>query len=179
LPIAPALATLFDAFRRRALVTFAYRQETRTVEPWGLSSKRGHWYVVGFDRTREAVRAFRADRIEGDVEIADGQSFDVPADFRADDHIEDRGWLLSDAPAVNVRLAVDPDHLDGVVAELGADARVEEAADGKTFVDVAVSNQAAFRSFVLGFLEHAEIVDPPEVRAAMIEWLETVAAGAS
>jgi len=80
---------------------------------------------------------------------------------------------------VNVRLAVDPDHLDGVVAELGADARVEEAADGKTFVDVAVSNQAAFRSFVLGFLEHAEIVDPPDVRAAMIEWLETVAAEAS
>ncbi|MDQ1479284.1 MAG: hypothetical protein QOI44_145, partial [Actinomycetota bacterium] len=39
--------------------------------------------------------------------------------------------------------------------------------------------QAAFRSFVLGFLEHAEIVDPPEVRAAMIEWLETVAAGAA
>jgi predicted DNA-binding transcriptional regulator YafY len=179
LPIAPALATLFDAFRRRALVTFAYRQETRTVEPWGLSSKRGHWYVVGFDRTREAVRAFRADRIEGDVEIADGEAFDVPADFRADDHIEDRGWLLSDAPAVNVRLAVDPDHLDGVVAELGADARVEEAVEGKTFVDVAVSNQAAFRSFVLGFLEHAEIVDPPDVRAAMIEWLETVAAGAS
>jgi predicted DNA-binding transcriptional regulator YafY len=179
LPIAPALATLFDAFRRRALVTFTYRQETRIVEPWGLSSKRGHWYVVGFDRAREAVRAFRADRIEGDVEIGDADAFEVPGEFRADDHIEDRGWLLGDAPTINVRLAVDPDHLDGVVAELGADARVEAGADGSTFVDVAVSNQAAFRSFVLGFLEHAEIVDPPEVRAAMIEWLETVAAGAA
>jgi proteasome accessory factor B len=179
LPIAPALATLFDAFRRRALVTFTYRQETRIVEPWGLSSKRGHWYVVGFDRAREAVRAFRADRIEGDVEIGDADAFDVPGEFRADDHIEDRGWLLGDAPTINVRLAVDPDHLDGVVAELGADAQVETSADGSTFVDVAVSNQAAFRSFVLGFLEHAEIVDPPEVRAAMIEWLETVAAGAA
>ena len=179
LPIAPALATLFEAFRRRALVTFTYRQETRVVEPWGLSSKRGHWYVVGFDRAREAVRAFRADRIEGDVEIGDADAFEVPGEFRADDHIEDRGWLLGDAPTINVRLAVDPDHLDGVVAELGADAQVETTADGSTFVDVAVSNQAAFRSFVLGFLEHAEIVDPPEVRAAMIEWLETVAAGAS
>jgi proteasome accessory factor B len=179
LPIAPALATLFDAFRRRAVVTFSYRSETRTVEPWGLTSKRGHWYVVGFDRAREAVRAFRADRIEGDVEVGDSEAFDVPGDFRADDHIEDRGWLLGDAPTMNVRLAVDADHLDGVVAELGADARVETDAGGQTFVDVSVSNQAAFRSFVLGFLEHAEIVDPPDVRAAMIEWLETVAAGAS
>jgi proteasome accessory factor B len=179
LPIAPALATLFDAFRRRAVVTFAYRTETRTVEPWGLSSKRGHWYVVGFDRDRDAVRAFRADRIDGDVEVGESGAFDVPDDFRPDDHIEDRGWLLGDAPTVNVRLAVDADHLDGVLGELGADARVEKDADGRTFVDVSVSNQAAFRSFVLGFLEHAEIVDPPDVRAAMIEWLETVAAGSS
>jgi len=179
LPIAPALATLFDAFRRRAVVTFPYRTETRTVEPWGLSSKRGHWYVVGFDRDRDAVRAFRADRIDGDVEVGESGAFDVPDDFRPDDHIEDRGWLLGDAPPVNVRLAVDADHLDGVLGELGADARVEKDADGRTFVDVSVSNQAAFRSFVLGFLEHAEIVDPPAVRAAMIEWLQTVAAGAS
>ncbi|MDQ1510523.1 MAG: proteasome accessory factor [Actinomycetota bacterium] len=179
LPIAPALATLFDAFRRRAVVTFPYRTETRTVEPWGLSSKRGHWYVVGFDRDRNAVRAFRADRIDGDVEVGESGAFDVPDDFRPDDHIEDRGWLLGDAPTVNVRLAVDADHLDGVLGELGADARVEKGADGRTFVDVSVSNQAAFRSFVLGFLDHAEIVDPPAVRAAMIEWLETVAAGAS
>jgi proteasome accessory factor B len=178
LPIAPALATLFDAFRRRAVVTFPYRAETRTVEPWGLSSKRGHWYVVGFDRDRGAVRAFRADRIDGDVEVGESGAFDVPGDFRADDHIEDRGWMLGDAPTVNVRLAVDADHLDGVLGELGADARVETGPDGTTFVDVSVSNQAAFRSFVLGFLEHAEIVDPPDVRTAMIEWLETVAAGA-
>jgi proteasome accessory factor B len=178
LPIAPALATLFDAFRRRAVVSFPYRAETRTVEPWGLSSKRGHWYVVGFDRDRGAVRAFRADRIDGDVEVGESGAFDVPGDFRADDHIEDRGWMLGDAPTVNVRLAVDADHLDGVLGELGADARVETGTDGTTFVDVSVSNQAAFRSFVLGFLEHAEIVDPPEVRTAMIEWLETVAAGA-
>lgn len=177
LPIAPALATLFDAFRRRAVATFSYRNEARTVEPWGLSSKRGHWYVVGFDRKRDATRAFRADRIEGDVQVGDSDAFAVPADFRADDHIEDRGWLLGDAPTVNVRLAVDAAHLDGVVAELGADARVETGPDGNAFVDVAVSNQAAFRSFVLGFLEHAEIVEPPEARAAMIEWLETVAAG--
>ena len=179
LPIAPALATLFDAFRRRAVVTFSYRAETRTVEPWGLSSKRGHWYVVGFDRGRDAVRAFRADRIDGDVEVGDSEAFEVPGDFQPDDHIEDRGWLLGDAPTINVRLAVDADHVDGVVAELGADARVETGADGRTFVDVAVSNQAAFRSFALGFLEHAEIVEPPDVRDAMIEWLETVAAGAS
>jgi predicted DNA-binding transcriptional regulator YafY len=179
LPIAPALATLFDAFRRRAVVTFNYRAETRTFEPWGLSSKRGHWYVVGFDRDRSALRAFRADRIEGDVEVGDADAFTVPDEFRPDDHIEDRPWLMGDAPPVIVRLAVDADHLDGVLGALGPDARVETDAGGRRIVEVTVTNQAAFRTFALGFLEHAEIVDPPGVRAAMIEWLETVAAGAS
>jgi proteasome accessory factor B len=180
LPIAPSLATLFDAFRHRAVVQFSYRGEARTLEPWGLSSKRGHWYVVGFDRVREAVRAFRADRIEGDVEVGEANSFDVPTDFRADDHIEDRAWMLGDAPAVSVRVAVDAGHAQGALAALGSDARVESGAetDADTIVEVTVTNRPAFRSFVLGFLEHAEILDPPDVRAEMIDWLEAVAAGA-
>jgi len=180
LPIAPSLATLFEAFRHRAVVRFSYRGEARTLEPWGLSSKRGHWYVVGFDRVREAVRAFRADRVEGDVEVGEADSFEVPPDFRADDHIEDRAWLLGDAPAVSVRIAVDAGHAQGALAALGSDARVESGAgaDADTIVEVTVTNRPAFRSFVLGFLEHAEILDPPDVRAEMIDWLEAVAAGA-
>ena len=179
LPIVPALATLFEAFRHGAVVTFAYRGETRILEPWGLSSKLGHWYVVGFDRDRAAVRAFRADRIEGDVSVGEPGAFEVPDGFRPDAHIEDRPWLMGDAPPVTVRLVVDADHLDGVLGALGADTRVEARADGSSVVEVTVTNQAAFRSFVLGFLEHAEIVDPPDVRTAMIDWLEAVAAGGS
>ena len=45
-------------------------------------------------------------------------------------------------------------------------------------VEVAVTNPAAFRTFVLGFLEHAEVLEPPEMRADLVTWLERVAAGA-
>jgi proteasome accessory factor B len=178
LPIAPALATLFEAFRHRALVTFAYRGGARTLEPWGLASKRGHWYVVGHDRDRDAVRAFRADRIDGDVEIGPEHAFVVPADFRAEDHIEERGWLMGDAEPVTVRLAIDPDHLDGARGALGADAVVtdETTAAGDRIVELTVTNRPALRSFVLGFLEHAEVLEPADVRAEVIEWLRAAAA---
>src|SRR6185437_4625176 len=123
LPIAPALATLFEAFRHRAVVTFAYRGRTRTLEPWGLSSKRGHWYVVGFDREREALRAFRADRIEGEVEVGASNAFEAPPDdFRPDDHVEARPWLLGDEEPVTVRIAVDDSRRDALLDELGSDA---------------------------------------------------------
>jgi proteasome accessory factor B len=39
----------------------------RTVEPWGVVTVRGRWYLVGHDRDREAVRTFRISRIEDDV----------------------------------------------------------------------------------------------------------------
>lgn len=39
----------------------------RTVEPWGVITYRGRWYLVGHDRTREATRTFRLSRIDADV----------------------------------------------------------------------------------------------------------------
>ena len=42
-----------------------------------------------------------------------------------------------------------------------------------------MTNRAAFRTFVLGFLEHAEVLEPPEMRADVVTWLERVAAGAT
>ena len=180
LPIAPALASLFEAFRARAVVRFTHRDRIRTVEPWGLSSQRGHWYVVGFDRDRGAVRAFRADRIDGDVEIGEHDAFEVPAGFRPEVHVEARAWLLGDAPAVTVSIAVDPDYCDAMLAEIGPDATVEylDDADGGAVVEMAVTNLPAFRTFVLGFLDHAEVLAPPDVRAETVTWLERAAAAA-
>ena len=37
---------------------------------------------------------------------------------------------------------------------------------------LAVTNRAAFRSFVLGLLDHAEVLAPPELRADMVAWLK-------
>ncbi len=40
---------------------------TRTVEPWGVVTDRGRWYLVGHDRDRDAVRTFRLSRIGAEV----------------------------------------------------------------------------------------------------------------
>jgi predicted DNA-binding transcriptional regulator YafY len=48
----------------------------------------------------------------------------------------------------------------------------ERRPDGSVVLEVQVTNREAFRSFVLGFLDHAEILGPPELRADMVDWLE-------
>lgn len=67
----PAFPALLAAVQSGRLVRFDYRRpndpraHTRTVEPWGVVSWRGRWYVVGFDRDRQAPRCFRLSRIFG------------------------------------------------------------------------------------------------------------------
>jgi len=42
-------------------------------------------------------------------------------------------------------------------------------------VRVPASNLPAFRSWVLGLLDHAVVLDPPDVRAHVIDWISSVA----
>ncbi len=52
-------------FRHRSLPTDPYT--VRTVEPWGVVTAKGRWYLVGHDRDRDATRTFRISRIEATV----------------------------------------------------------------------------------------------------------------
>ncbi|KWX22008.1 YafY family transcriptional regulator [Mycolicibacterium wolinskyi] len=40
---------------------------TRNVEPWGIVTHRGRWYLVGHDRDRNDTRTFRLSRIDSGV----------------------------------------------------------------------------------------------------------------
>ena len=69
----PAFAPLYAAVRARRAVTFDYRKgptdpvEHRRLQPWGLVSFRGRWYVTGNDEERGERRTFRLSRIAGAV----------------------------------------------------------------------------------------------------------------
>ena len=59
--------------------------------------------------------------------------------------------------------------------ELGAERVVGRESDGTIRVSVPAGNRAAFRSWVLGLLEHAVVESPPDLRQHIIEWLGAVA----
>lgn len=70
----PAFGPLVAAVQAGRAVVFDHRRggpagevTRRTVEPWGVVSWRGRWYVVGHDRVRDAPRSFRLSRIVGAV----------------------------------------------------------------------------------------------------------------
>jgi proteasome accessory factor B len=71
-----AFEPLWSAVITRTPVRFDYARSgeeprERHLEPWGILSWHGRWYVVGHDRDRDATRMFRVSRVRGLVR-ADG-----------------------------------------------------------------------------------------------------------
>ena len=175
LPDVPALPALFDAYRHRARVTFKYRGGTRCLEPYGILFRNGHWYAVGNDCDREAIRAFRADRIESAIEAGAPRSFERPVGFDPASALRDEPWRFGDEAPVEALVLVSATQAGWVEADLGSKAVAERRDDGSVVVRMAVTNRDAFRSFVLGLLDHAEVLAPPELRADMVGWLSALA----
>lgn len=107
---AGALADLGDALTRRKRTTFSYhamstgRSDRRSVEPYGLFFIGGHWYLVGHDLDRRALRNFRVNRIR---EIAVNPKnpgtpdYEIPADFDLRTHARSRQpWELGEGDVV-------------------------------------------------------------------------------
>lgn len=67
------LGILLSAIDSRQAVQFPHRPSRaepysmRTVEPWGVVTQKGRWYLVGHDRDRDATRTFRLSRIGAEV----------------------------------------------------------------------------------------------------------------
>lgn len=172
LPTPEVLGDLFGAVRDRSVVTFGYKDATRTVEPYGLVFRRGRWYLVGNDRDRQAPRSFRVDRMDVTT-VGERGAFERP-DVDAADLLRDDPMTFADDDPVTARLAVDADLVADVRTRLGREPESIDAAGTAVFA-VPVSNRDAFRSLVLDLLDGAVVLDPPELRAEIVAWLRAEA----
>lgn len=175
LPSDPRLEPLFAAMADRCTATFGYKGDQRTVDPYRLDFQRGHWYLSAFDASRDDERLFRVDRIEGDVTLGEAGTFDPPTTEVPGLRLAP--WELGEGDAVTARVLVDADQAPWAVHQVGDDAVVEHLDDGAVVLEVQVTNHDAFRSFVLEMLEHAEVLEPRELRDELVAWVS--AAGAS
>ncbi|MGI8459278.1 MAG: helix-turn-helix transcriptional regulator [Propionibacteriaceae bacterium] len=78
-----AFEPLWNAVIDRRRVAFTYRDGSRrTLEPWGITSHHGRWYVVGRDVDRAATRMFKLSRISDvPTAVSRREAYDVPGDL--------------------------------------------------------------------------------------------------
>ena len=170
------LAGLFAALGERRAVTFPYRGAQRVVDPYRLSYNGGRWYLIGRDHDRGEERHFRLDRMDAGPEAGPAGTYQPPAQPPAP---LTPPWRMGDEEALEALVLVDADQAAWAEARAGSDAVRERRRDGSVVLALTVTNRAGLRTFVLGFLDHAEVLGPPELRADLTAWLERLAGTAA
>ncbi len=169
-----AVATLFSGVSERRVARFAYNGRGPARGPLPAVVPGRSWYLAGFDHGRDAERLFRTDRILGPVELEETPAPScAPPGHPRGRHLP---WRLGDDEEIVVELKVDASQAPWAVALAGPSSVSGTSADGTTYLKLRVTNRAALRSFVLGFLDHAEVLGPPEVRDEVVGWLRAIEA---
>lgn len=169
----PVFDDIWQATLERRVVRFTYRggSDERVLEPWGVTWRKGAWYVVGHDQSRGEPRMFKMGRITAPVVVGDAaRAYEVP-DF---DLSELAVRLEPQAPDATALLAIRHGHAPSLTRrgtrhtaprELLLDGydcwRVPVTSDGD------VGEIAAAGSDVL-------VVEPVELRQRVLRHLQAV-----
>lgn len=174
----PAFAPLTAAARERRTVSFDYRvpqrdePTTRRLQPWGVVSWRGRWYVVGHDLDREAVRCFRLSRIVGAVRTVGRPGAYPPPPPGADLISHVARWTGPIERTGQATVLVRPGRATGLRR------RAEQTVpgpDGDRLL-LRYADPEALAATLVGYGADVRVLDPPELREAVIQRLkETVA----
>jgi proteasome accessory factor BC len=153
------VARLSDGIRSRRLVELEYLKEgeetptTHLVEPYVIERELPHWYVHTWDRTREAKRSFRLDRMK-EARLLKEQ-FDPREDFEPD--------RLTDARVARV-------HFSPVIARWRLERGVARPlVDGSAVEETAVGSADWLVGEILSFRGEAVVVEPSDLRRRVAE----------
>jgi len=172
----PAFDDILEAVTSRIPVRFEYRASgalettTRTLEPWGIGSWHGHWYVVGHDRDRDAPRMFRVSRVVGDV-----QPVGVAGDYQPPADLDVRRLVSSLAPD-------RPDNRAIVRVRTGKGGSLrrrataaEQVDDDWTRIEVPYASGSSLAEELVSYGPDVVAVEPPDVRRSVVRRLTALA----
>lgn len=158
------LGSLYGAVTDASLVTFTYKGTARTVHPYGLIHRRGHWYLAAPEASApEPVKAFRVDRMSDISVEEDTDMFDRPKSFDAARSISTD--VPDTGPSRTAHVRFDTDVAQIALRQMPGSVRLGENESG-VLVEVPMSTERTLIGWVLSFDDRAVIEHPPEARSA-------------
>src|ERR687886_1099704 len=173
------LGKLEGAISKQRTIKFPYfsisrnRQSERTINPYGLLSDNGSWYVIGYDLDRKDIRTFRVSRIRGDIRFATRRErdFRIPADFDIDAYRGRPPWQIGELIG-EARIDLAGDTAWWVERAFGNAGQLE---DGVFVTEYSSLPQLA--SWILRQDGRAIPLEPDELRREVAQALRDVRAG--
>jgi len=168
---------LSDALVARKRVRFTYHgihrgEDTeRDVAPYGLLFQHGHWYLIGHDETRDAVRVFRAGRMEEprvNRSSPKTPDYEIPGDFSLEEYRLRDAWELGSEDDRTVTARVRFEFPTSLWAERnGYGALEEDLDDGSQVRTFEVRQVNPFLRWILSLRGSARILEPAGLSEAL------------
>lgn len=186
-PAGQAFEDLVAAMHAQHPVSFTYlagstgQEQQRLVEPWGLGSRFGQWYLVGYDRARGDKRFFRLSRLTSAVTVLDKESFTPPAGFNVRAELAGLAELPVQAAVVDVEHGRLLGLRKRAVASPGAEPQATAQATaqpeaGTDRLTVPFRDAETLAGELASYGPRVKVVSPPDLAAAVRRRL-TAAAG--
>ncbi len=171
----PAFEPLWSAVLDRTRVTFTYRDHTvRTLEPWGMTSFRGRWYVIGRDVDRNATRMFRLSRM---VDLP--RRVSRPGAYAVPEEVDLRSLARTMAPREPTRsalLAVRAGRAQALVRRGAPAATADPLPEGFDVHLIPFGDLYALADELMGYADDVLVLEPVELRDLVLSGLAAVAA---
>ncbi len=180
----PGFDAFWEASLDKVVVTFDYQRsgsaevQTRRLEPWGVVSYSGRWYVAGRDVDRDDERLFRLSRVQGKVRrVSRTGAFSVPPGTNLREltnrlgpppRSEKAALLARTGTCLGLRRSA-------TLVDEGVDG--PDGTSGWDRLEVSYSSTSSLADEVLSLGPSVYVESPAEVREAVMERLTATVGG--
>ena len=179
------LAKIETAISRRKTIEFSYysmqRDEVsdRKVDPYHLVFRNGQFYLIGHSHERGDVRVFRLSRIRGKVSYATKAEHDFapPEDFDRRDYASRADWQMGEIQGtaqvfLRERIAWLVERDFASYGKLRKATKKDGVTGRGSIYETEYASGRQLISWVLGWRENAELLEPPDLGSEASERLQ-------
>jgi len=158
------LVSIFTAVQNKQILEFSYRGKKRQVNPYGLYSSNGFWYLIAFEIN--VIKSFKLVRIEGEVDlIGEKDAFEKPVNFNVGNFLKEESNSVSLVSKLQVR--------KGAALSLRNKFTVKDLDSEWDLMDIPYTNEQELLEMVLWHGTDLKLIEPAALRQLLVANLES------
>lgn len=179
----PVLSTVAEAWVAQRRLRIRYRSllaeeaRERVIEPYYIepAAPEHDSYLIGYCHLRKQIRTFKMGRIER-AELT-SETYTIPSDFDANKFFSSSWRVIAGGEVKTVRLRIVDPEIVRIMEETAwhPSQVLKMQKDGSMMLTLKVSNTVDFHSWILGWGEKIEVLEPQELREEILQTAERIA----